>query len=82
MCKMGTTLGGLELGEATKSLSPSPVQIERFAFQLRGWFAIILLLICAGMIWCIAILAFAMGHALNVLRDLAKSIDNRRPPAG
>jgi hypothetical protein len=72
----------LLFGGAIKSEYHFIANDERFAFQLRGWFAIIPLLIVACLVWCIAIVAFAMGHALYVIRDLAKSMDNPRPPAG
>lgn len=53
-----------------------------FSFRARGWFAIIPFLILAGLVWCLAIVPIAMGHGLYVLRDLAKSMNDRRPPTG
>lgn len=54
----------------------------RFSFRARGWFAIIPFLMLAGLVWCLAIVPIAMGHALYVLRDLAKSMNDHLPPTG
>jgi hypothetical protein len=57
-----------------KSVFELTISGQEFSLHMRGWPAIIFGLICSAALWCAAIVAFALGHAIYAIRDLALGV--------